>query len=63
MRKIILFILFISCSTVFAFAQSAKIELYDLIKKLLSDSTGYENVGDWAVGELKKFQLNGKTDN
>ncbi len=36
--------------------------MYDLIKKLLSDSTGYENAGDWAVGEPKKFPVIWKAD-
>lgn len=45
------------CITNFASAQSFKIELYDLIKKLLNDSTGYENVGDWAVGQPKKYPV------
>ncbi len=62
MRKNILFILLFSCSTVITFAQSAKTELYDLIKKLLTDSTGYENVGDWAVDQPKKFPVKWKAD-
>lgn len=56
MKKIILYLI-ISCSTVAVAAQSPKTELYDLIKKLLYDSTGYENVGDWAVGQPKKFPV------
>jgi hypothetical protein len=43
-------------------AQSTRTELYDLIKKLLYDSTGYENVGDWAVGQPKKFPVKWKAD-
>lgn len=56
MRKCILYLI-ISCSTVAVSAQTPKTELYDLIKKLLYDSTGYENVGDWAVGQPKKFPV------
>ena len=51
-----------SFSTGYAFAQPVKTELYDLIKKLLCDSTGSENVGDWAVGQPKKFPVNWKED-
>lgn len=51
------------CSTFAAVAQPGKTELYDLIKKLLTDSSGYETVGDWAVGEPKKFPVKWKTDN
>lgn len=45
MKKLLLPILF-ACIAITAEAQSTKTELYDLIKKLLYDSTGYENVGD-----------------
>ncbi len=61
MRKFILYLLF-ACSTLTASAQSSKTELYDLIKKLLYDSTGYENVGDWAVGQPKKFPVKWNED-
>lgn len=61
MRKLILLIL-IACSTSIVTAQSAKTELYDLIKKLITDSTGYENIGDWAVGKPKKFPVKWKAD-
>jgi len=57
--KKLLFLILISWSTSSASAQSGKTELYDLIKKLLCDSTGYENVGDWAVGQPGNFLLNG----
>jgi hypothetical protein len=43
-------------------AQTAKTELYDLVKKFIPDSTGYENVGDWAVGNTKKFPVKWKED-
>jgi hypothetical protein len=61
MKKILLQIFFIFCTFVVS-AQVSKTELYDLIKKLLYDSTGYENVGDWAVGESKKFPVKWKED-
>jgi hypothetical protein len=50
------------CSSTFVSAQTAKTELYDLLKKFLVDSTGYENVGDWAVGAPKKFPVKWKED-
>lgn len=61
MKKLILLIL-IACSANIVTAQSAKVELYDLIKKLITDSTGYENIGDWAVGKPKKFPVKWKAD-
>ena len=61
MKKLILFIL-LACTPGGAFSQSAKTELYDLIKKLLNDSTGYESIGDWAVGQPKKFPVKWKAD-
>jgi hypothetical protein len=61
MKKFILLIT-ITCSFLTAAAQSPKTELYDLIKKFLADSTGYENVGEWAVGEPKKFPVQWKED-
>jgi hypothetical protein len=61
MKKIILYIL-ISGSTFTAYAQSPKTELYDLIKKLMTDSSTYESVGDWAVGEPKKFPITWQAD-
>ena len=45
-----------------AFAQTTKTELYDLVKNLMYDSTGYENVGDWAVGNPKKYPVTWKAD-
>ncbi|WP_460550778.1 hypothetical protein [Ferruginibacter profundus] len=61
MKKLILLIVIV-CSTFTVTAQAPKTELYDLVKKLLSDSTGYENVGDWAVGAPKKFPVKWKAD-
>lgn len=61
MKKIILYLIMVLCygSTT---AQSTKTDLYDLVKKFLYDSTGYENVGDWAVGQPKKFPIKWKAD-
>ena len=61
MKKIIALFAFTSFA-VHLSAQSAKTELYDLIKKFLCDSTGYENVGDWSVGQPKKFPVKWKAD-
>jgi len=61
MKKLIIFII-IGSIAVDLSAQNNKTELYDLIKKLLCDSTGYENVGDWSVGQPKKFPIHWKAD-
>jgi len=61
MKKFILLIAIMCCSIVVT-AQAPRTELYDLIKKLLTDSTGYENVGEWAVGEPKKLPIKWKED-
>ena len=50
----------IICGIITASAQSAKTELYDLIKKIIPDSTGYENVGDWDI--TTKFPVKWSTD-
>ena len=52
-------ILIIICSLI-STSVSAQIptEMYDLVKKLIYDSTGYENVGDWN----KKFPVKWKSD-
>jgi len=62
MKKLILSVL-LSCITIMIAAQSRKTDIYDLFKKLVCDSTGFENVGDWAVGEPKQFPVTWKTDN
>ena len=46
MKKLILSI-FLSGITIMVAAQSNKTNMYDFIKMLLYDSTGFENVGDW----------------
>ena len=61
MKKLVLSIL-LSIITIFISAQSRKTDMYDFIKKLLYDSTGYENVGDWAVGQPDKFPVAWKAD-
>jgi len=61
MKAIILSTLFAIC-TIAANAQLVKTELYDLIKKVITDSTGYENIGNWAVGKPKKFPVKWKAD-
>lgn len=43
-------------------AQPAKTEMYDLIKKIISDSTGYPNVGDWDAGSAKNYPVKWKDD-
>ena len=60
-KLLLLFSLF--CTTFTTSAQSPKTELYDFLKKLIPDSTGFENVGEWAVGEPKKFPIKWKGDN
>jgi len=61
MKKTILYLLFASTALTCA-SQTTKSELYDLIKKMIYDSTGYENVGDWAVGQPKKYPVKWKAD-
>jgi len=61
MKKLLLFTL-VCFSTINVSAQSTQTELYDLIKKLVTDSTGYENIGDWAVGKPKKYPVQWKAD-
>jgi len=59
-RFIFLFIMLAIKSSVTA--QATKTGLYDLIKKLMYDSTGSENVGDWAVDDAKKYPVKWKDD-
>lgn len=61
MKKLLIFLFVVAIGHA-ASAQAAKTELYDLIKKFLYDSTGYENVGDWAVGNPKKFPVKWQAD-
>ena len=61
MRKFTLFLLLQTFALLLS-AQPAKTELYDLIRKLVFDSTGFENVGDWAVGQPQKFPVKWQAD-
>ena len=61
MKKLIVYFL-LGFTAFNSFAQSSKTELYSLVKSLLFDSTGYENVGDWAVGNPRKFPIAWKAD-
>lgn len=61
MKKLTLSI-FLSGITIMVAAQSNKTSMYDFIKMLLYDSTGFENVGDWQIGENKKFPVMWKDD-
>lgn len=61
MKKLILSIL-LSGITIMVVAQSNKTNMYDFIKMLLYDSTGFENVGDWQLSENKKFPVTWKDD-
>lgn len=45
-----------------ALAQTTKVELADLLRQFFTDSTGYETVGDWAVGKPKKFKVKWRAD-
>ncbi len=56
MKKLLLYMVFTHSALAVA-VQTPKTELYDLIKKILSDSTVYEEIGDWAVGQPKKIPV------
>ena len=59
MKQLLPAFLFLCCGLT---ATAQKTELYDLLKKIIPDSTGYENVGDWAVGKPKLFPIRWKED-
>lgn len=61
MKNITLFIL-LSFGAAIACAQPPKTELYNLVKTFVTDSTGYENVGDWSVGKPSAFPVQWKAD-
>lgn len=61
MRFIFLFLMLLAIKSPVT-AQTTKIGLYDLIKNFMYDSTGYENVGDWAVDNPKKYPVKWKDD-
>lgn len=60
MKKLLL--LFLICAYAPAAWSQNQTQLYDLVKKLLYDSTGYENVGDWAVGAPRTYPVSWKAD-
>lgn len=45
-----------------AAAAQPSTDVYAFLRSLLTDSTGYENVGDWGVGNPKKFAVKWQTD-
>lgn len=53
----------ISCCSITVTAQLPKTELYEIIKKLIPDSSAYESVGDWAVGQPKQFPVKWESEN
>jgi hypothetical protein len=59
-KAILLFslLVFSFCS----FSQTKKIELFDLVKKLVQDSTLYSSAGDWAVGKSNTYPVKWKAD-
>jgi hypothetical protein len=59
MKQLFLSAFFICCTTIM-YAQQPKPTLYDLVKSLVTDANGYENVGDWAVDNPKKFAVKWK---
>ncbi|MCY7421774.1 MAG: hypothetical protein LH478_08540 [Chitinophagaceae bacterium] len=61
MKKCIFLSVLVLCNHILN-AQSAKIELYDLVKQFLYDSSGFKNVGDWGVKHPKKYAVNWKAD-
>lgn len=60
MRSI--FIVLILATSSISFSQTRGTELSTLITKLITDSTGFENVGDWAIGNATKYPVTWKTD-
>lgn len=60
--KSIVFLVLAACCTTSSMAQATKTELYELVKKLIPDSTGYETMGDWAVGNPKKYPVKWAAD-
>lgn len=60
MKKLLLLIIFISIHYLLL-AQVPRVELYDLVRQFLYDSSG-KNVGDWGVSQPKKYAVKWKTD-
>ncbi len=59
MKELLTLLLLSTGLSVYAQPQT---ELYDLLKKFIYDSTGFSNVGDWAVGNAKKYPVKWKED-
>ncbi|MEI9958305.1 MAG: hypothetical protein WDM90_18825 [Ferruginibacter sp.] len=59
-KAILLFSLFVFSS--YSFSQTRKVVLFDLVKKLVQDSTPYASVGDWAVGKPNTYPIKWKAD-
>ena len=58
-------ILFSFCCLILSansFSQTKKIELFDLVKKLVQDSTGYDTMGEWAVGKPAMYPIKWQAD-
>lgn len=55
-------VMLMTCFTALVNGQVSQTNLYDLIRSLLYDSTGYENVGDWGVGAPDKFPVKWEAD-
>ncbi len=49
-------------SFILSITYAQPVELYDLVKALVTDSTGYENIGTWAVGKPKQYPVVWKAD-
>jgi hypothetical protein len=60
MKVIIAFIF--SFVSVASFCQSKKVELFDLVKKLIHDSSLYSETGDWAVGSPLIYPIQWQND-
>lgn len=43
------------------FAQTKKVELYDLVKMLVQDTSEYSMIGDWAVNSASKYPVKWET--
>jgi len=59
-KAILLFSLFVF--SFYSFSQTKKVALFDLVKKLVQDSTPYASVGDWAVGKPNTYPVKWKAD-
>ncbi len=60
--KLLNFLLIVAFPNTSGHAQAAKTELYELMKSFIPDSTGYENVGDWNLGNPKRSPVTWSTD-